>query len=130
MNIKHMVDRFLGWKLPDNFAPDGGISFVKVGNAGTVHEYKHSPSGTNLLDATQATAMVEHMVAGLDAPVAFDGDDKVALQSKVSELNAELARIGKKYGTSIRMRPGARFNTEDGYAAVHVEIETGVLVLE
>lgn len=25
--IKHMVSRFLGWKLPKNFNPDAGISF-------------------------------------------------------------------------------------------------------
>lgn len=25
--IKHMVNRFLSWKLPDNFNPDAGISF-------------------------------------------------------------------------------------------------------
>ena len=26
-NIDEMVNRFLGWKLPKDFAPDGGISF-------------------------------------------------------------------------------------------------------
>jgi hypothetical protein len=25
--IKHMANRFLGWKLPSNFSPDAGISF-------------------------------------------------------------------------------------------------------
>ncbi len=25
--IKHMVNRFLGWKLPEHFKPDAGISF-------------------------------------------------------------------------------------------------------
>lgn len=63
--IKHMVDRFLSWKLPENFNPDGGISFTKTGNTGTPHEYKHAPSGTNVLDATQADAMVRHMIEGL-----------------------------------------------------------------
>ncbi len=27
---------------------------------------KHEPSGTNLFDATQADAMVRHMIEGLD----------------------------------------------------------------
>ena len=27
--IKYMVDRFLMWKLPDNFSPDNGISAVR-----------------------------------------------------------------------------------------------------
>lgn len=64
--IKQMTERFLGWKLPENFNPDGGISFRKVGNEGTPYEYRYEPSGTNLLDYTQAEAMVRHMVAGLE----------------------------------------------------------------
>lgn len=28
--IKLMVDLFLGWRLPDDFSPDGGISFEKI----------------------------------------------------------------------------------------------------
>lgn len=63
--IKHMVDRFLGWKLPDNFNPDGGISFEKTRNSGTPHEFKSEPSGTNLFDAAQTDAMVRYMVEGM-----------------------------------------------------------------
>lgn len=63
--IKHMVDRFLGWKLPESFAPDGGISFKATFNEHTAHPMKHEPSGTNLLDATQAEAMVRHIIEGL-----------------------------------------------------------------
>ena len=63
--IKHMVDRFLGWHLPENFRPDGGINFRKTFNTGTPHEYKNAPTGTNLLDADQATAMVRYMLDGL-----------------------------------------------------------------
>lgn len=63
--IKHMVDRFLGWKLPSNFTPDGGITFQKCGNPGTPYEYKNEPTGTNVLDATQADAMVRYMIEGL-----------------------------------------------------------------
>jgi hypothetical protein len=75
--IKRMVDRFLGWKLPENFSPDGGISFKRLGNIGTPHEYRHDPVGTNLFDATQAYAMVQYMVDGVDhAPASDDGDLK------------------------------------------------------
>ncbi len=63
--IKHMVDRFLQWKLPENFSPDGGVSFRPTANAGTVYERKNEPVGTNLLDADQAIAMVRFMVEGL-----------------------------------------------------------------
>lgn len=63
--IKHMVNRFLNWKLPENFNPDGGISFKREFNEHTAHPMKHEPSGTNLLDATQADAMVRHMIEGI-----------------------------------------------------------------
>lgn len=60
--IKYMVDRFLSWRLPENFNPDGGISFKKTINEGTP---TYEPVGTNLLDATQAEAMVRYMIEGL-----------------------------------------------------------------
>jgi len=53
-----MVGRFLGWKLPKDFAPDGGISFC---------ESAWWPSGTNLLHAGQAKEMLEHVVGGAPA---------------------------------------------------------------
>lgn len=58
--INHMVDRFLSWKLPENFRPDGGIIFSHESNG-----MKNEPVGTNLLDAAQAQAMVRHMLEGL-----------------------------------------------------------------
>jgi hypothetical protein len=53
-DVKHMVDRFLGWKLPATFSPDCGISFDGRG-------YDRGwPTGTNLLNAEEARAMFEH----------------------------------------------------------------------
>ncbi|MDF0490038.1 hypothetical protein PX554_18040 [Sphingomonas sp. H39-1-10] len=63
--IKHMANRFLAWKLPEDFNPDAGISFKADFNEGTPHPMKHTPHGTNLLDATQAEAMVRYMVADM-----------------------------------------------------------------
>lgn len=63
--IKHMVDRFLSWRLPENFSPDAGISFKAEFNENTPWPMKHEPVGTNLFDATQARAMVLHMLEGL-----------------------------------------------------------------
>lgn len=63
--IKYMVDRFLGWKLPENFNPDAGISFKKNFNEHTAHPMKHQPTGTNLFDAMQADAMVRYMLSGI-----------------------------------------------------------------
>lgn len=65
--IKHMVDRFLGWRLPDNFSPDAGISFKKLFNEGTAYQSENRPVGTNLFDAQQADAMVRHMIDGMPA---------------------------------------------------------------
>lgn len=65
--IKHMVDRFLGWELPrDTFNPDCGISFDKEPfNVGPTHTLVHEPRGTNLLDAQQADTMVRYMIEGM-----------------------------------------------------------------
>jgi hypothetical protein len=51
--IKNMVDRFLGWELPEDFAPDCGISFQKINS---------DPVGTNLFTADQAEAMIKYLL--------------------------------------------------------------------
>lgn len=71
--IKHMVDRFLGWKLPSTISPDGGISFDRIGSKGTPHEFMREPYGTNVLNADEARAMVQHMLDGM--PSLEDGDE-------------------------------------------------------
>lgn len=60
MDIKALVDRFLGWKLPADFSPDAGISF-------TPHKHQLDgvwawPEGTNLFSREQATKMVEYIM--------------------------------------------------------------------
>lgn len=51
--IKAAVERFLCWKLPEDFFPDGGVSFDRAYE----HDSPHWPVGTNILTAEQA----EHM---------------------------------------------------------------------
>lgn len=64
--IKHMVNRFLGWKLPENFNPDGGVSFQKThSEQGPLGPQKYEPIGTNVFDAVQTDAMVRYMLNGL-----------------------------------------------------------------
>jgi len=63
--IKYMVQRFLSWRLPDDFSPDAGISFKAEYNENTQWPSKHEPTGTNLFDAGQATAMVRYMIDGM-----------------------------------------------------------------
>lgn len=62
--IEHMVGRFLCWRLPDTFNPDGGVSFEREVN-GKPRPDAWWPNGTNVLDADQAGAMVRHMIEGL-----------------------------------------------------------------
>jgi hypothetical protein len=58
-DVDAMVSRFLGWKLPEMFVPDCGISFTPLG-------HPHSwPVGTNLLTADQAKAMFEYCLKGV-----------------------------------------------------------------
>jgi hypothetical protein len=71
--VRHMVNRFLMWKLPETFNPDGGISFTPQINQTTGKPYEGTPSGTNLLDAVQAEAMVRHMVEGAQPPAIEPG---------------------------------------------------------
>lgn len=60
-DVKAMVDRFLSWRLPATFAPDGWVRFVPP--AGASDADPSWPVGTNLFSAEQAEAMVRHMLA-------------------------------------------------------------------
>ena len=62
--IKEMTSRFLAWKLPADFSPDGGITFKAEFNEHTAYPMRHEPSGTNLLNYPQAEAMIRHMLGG------------------------------------------------------------------
>lgn len=88
--IKHMVDRFLGWRLPDDFSPDDGISFDPVFNKGTPYEMRHEPTGTNLFDAMQAEQMVRHMIEAL--PERGDVKSTPRIKSSYAILDVEQGR--------------------------------------
>jgi hypothetical protein len=75
--IKHMVQRFLAWKLPENFNPDGGIIFSHTSGG-----RKNEPVGTNLFDATQTEAMVRHMLDGIDLADLGGSAEPVARQHR------------------------------------------------
>jgi hypothetical protein len=92
--IKHMVDRFLGWRLPHTFSPDDGISFDPVGNKGTPYEYRRQPTGTNLLDAVQAEEMVRYMLES-GVPTAQPS------QSAISKIFASVEDAAKFYREQV-----------------------------
>ncbi len=95
--IKHMVDRFLTWRLPADFDPDGGISFEPTYKGINNIPIKREPVGTNLLTAAQAEAMVRHMLDGLPtaapqpAPVVGEVEAAVLAEREriASALDAE-----------------------------------------
>lgn len=64
--LKTMVDRFLAWKLPNDFAPDCGIRFdAEAAKKLDPRNARYEPVGTNLLTAGQARAMLEHVARPL-----------------------------------------------------------------
>ena len=63
---KKMVDKFLIWPLPEDFSPDGGISFKPSGSGPSTHCW---PVGTNLFTADQAEKMFKYCVDEADTMV-------------------------------------------------------------
>jgi len=114
--IKHMVDRFLMWPLPRNFTPDNGISYKRPNYAPNVP----GPSGTNLLDATQADAMVRHMVDGLPAvnSHATLTDASLADTQRASFVRGELGNIeADRAMTSLtKPKPVDPLNRDEAYS--------------
>ena len=93
--IKHMVDRFLNWKLPENFNPDAGISFKPHYNDGTA---RHQPVGTNLFNYEQAEAMVRHMIEAMPSPAKVDEGMVSVSRDYLEKLKA---RAGEPSETEI-----------------------------
>lgn len=88
--IKQMVDRFLGWKLPIAFHPDAGITFAP-GNK--PHSSPHWPIGTNLFSAEQAEAMVRYMLDGVGSNVQIEA--RPALGASLSNAGLGSANTNK-----------------------------------
>lgn len=65
--VRKLTARFLTWRLPDDFAPDDGISFKPTFNEHTDHPGRHQPTGTNLFSFAQAEAMLRHVLDLTDA---------------------------------------------------------------
>lgn len=73
-SVLEMVNRFIGWKLPQDFVPDCGISFDGRKDDGW-NKSKQWPTGTNLLTAAQAKVMFEYCLAAAPKPPAVrDGE--------------------------------------------------------
>lgn len=90
-----MVTRFLGWKLPQDFLPDCGISFTPYMVGEPLRPLW--PIGTNLLHAGQARAMLEHVLGE-----ATDARDATAAERE------RCARLCEQWNTT----PGAKLARE------------------
>lgn len=112
--IEHMVSRFLSWRLPDNFSPDGGVSFepnfMRYGGITARHE----PTGTNLFDGQQATAMVRHMVEGLPSDTAAPAVD----MGEIERLIAHFRNTVETWTTDI--------GPDNACTTVRRELETAI----
>lgn len=92
--IKHMVNRFLMWKLPTDFRPDDGISFDPISNRGNQYEARRTPSGTNLFDCRQAEEMVRHMLEGLPGQVESEIIEMIS-KSSVGDPHTRIAIVDR-----------------------------------
>lgn len=87
-----MVQRFLGWRLPDDFYPDGGVTFNREVNGG-LRPKTWWPVGTNLLTDPQARAMLEHVVGPeFDALLARCE----AVEARLAECESQLRAVALK----------------------------------
>ena len=91
-----MVDRFLAWRLPENFTPDAGISYDTT--------RKHEPVGTNLLDASQAEQMVRYMVEGINSLPQVDPLEEIIKQEicKGRDAGQTIAETARKIAAAVR----------------------------
>ncbi len=78
-----MVDRFLSWPLPKSVCADG---------CATHPDYPHPRSGTNLLTAIEARAMLEHVMSDKASPSA--GEDSERLKEALRQVKAFV--VGEK----------------------------------
>lgn len=92
VDINALVNRFLLWRLPEDFSPDGGISFAIAPRL-----MQHWPTGTNLFTADQARKMFEYCVTGLAIAVRNAGK---ALDEATADDKQLVARVcGPLYDT-------------------------------
>lgn len=100
--IEKMVNRFLSWRLPSNFHPDGGIAFYKP-------DFPHWPTGTNLFDYSQTLQMVLHITDGLLGPVP---------PTPVIQVEAVLCDVPGLRGSTVVYPEEIRQNEDGSYTAV------------
>lgn len=89
--IKNMVNRFLGWRLPKDFSPDNGIKFTPFPSQQEDYGW---PVGTNIFTADQAEAM---LFAVAWPEIKQIQAENAALRKEVEQLKSELASEKQDY---------------------------------
>lgn len=139
VNINKTVDNFLAWKLPDDFAPDAGISFTKE-----IYGHTFQPIGTNLFTAVQAKAMfaqclsydnefnleytckrIRRLLNALDIPDPSNGNDNTLMGCLFSLLGMACSKI-ESSRASLANKPELRVYIEHDFVCVRTE--TGQLL--
>lgn len=114
--ISDAVNRFLAWRLPEDFAPDCGISFKPITNPAWTHDLW--PSGTNLFHAGQARAMFEHCLEAALTSKAEGADARTEVEwlsivrerdALIGELATEANYSGYEVGARMLFARAASF---------------------
>lgn len=89
---KTMIDRFLGLKIPDDFNPDGGVSFTPSPSGVW-------PTGTNLFTAEQTRRMLDYVLEDPDHDDFLRDHDAAVLFERAAY---HLSRIMLAYERRVR----------------------------
>jgi hypothetical protein len=98
-SVKAMVHRFLTWPLPSSVCAD---------KCATDNSYQYPRSGTNLLNAIEAEAMIRHVI-GITLPEV--GVDERAMENALRYIDGQLTEyleLMPADETSIKLRDCAR----------------------
>jgi hypothetical protein len=110
-SVKAMVDRFLTWPLPSSVCAD---------KCATDNSYQYPRSGTNLLNAIEAEAMIRHVI-GITLPEV--GVDERAMENALRYIDGQLTEyleLMPADETSRKLRDCARAALASKAAAVAV----------
>ncbi len=131
--IDAMVNRFLQWKLPADFDPDCGITFDKR-PADAQGYARQWPVGTNLFTATQARAMVEHMLSAMQPSLIEMGFGRVEVGAGTFGGKRALifGRNGRGLGVYHDYRPEGGKHVGDDECIVTITFENleGLLAIK
>jgi hypothetical protein len=99
---QQMIDRFLSWKLPNDFYPDHYINFDR---SKLLAEHPLSwPIGTNLFTADQVRAMLEYVMQDTGL---IRTDNSATLMNALAEIERLKAALNKYSEDEILLRKDA-----------------------